>query len=416
MALKLSFLVVGGLIIVTGIMVASSSRAATNHIAQPWRAEAVVEGREVDYGSDWFLQEFSLDHIQDHPSVTENGLRATGGSITSNHLYYDLRLRQDFDFDDSFHAFMLDIQRSEDFDGAFDRQLVGLKYGFSENTEFWLQGDVFADKSLSDVYLTGRHRLLTDGYQHWLQVSLILPDTYFNDKTSGDDRLVDEPMTLFLQWQGNSQQALGQRHLASLSYTPSTSIDSRSEMLFADSESIRGAISWSMGKADWRAGFDMEAEFSERDYLLDENPGIKTDFERETFAITLYYHLLDVAWQPKAGLRYFSLDEQGYFGRRSDQTGRVKRREPLLFVSGSVELSPTQQLKPALYLGVARIDQSFSDPEWKDRDENEFIGKVSLPWQYLMSAKSGAVLTVALSANLHEAAFGGGNVQVHWPL
>jgi len=405
----------------------TSAIASINHIPQPWRAEAVVEGREVDYGTDWFMQEFSNYHIEQRPGVTDNGLRATGGSVTSNHLYLDFRLRQELNFTDSLHSVVLDIQRSEDFDGAFDRQLVGLQYGVNERTAFALQGDVFADKSQSDIYFTGRHQIHQQNFQHSLHAALILPNYYFNDKTSGDDRFDDEPMTLFMQWQGTPLQSSGHSTLISLNYTPKTSFDSRSNGLFVESESLRGALSWRLQRKTWWAGLEFDGEKSDRAYQLDSIADVNQpaednsapqniDFERESFAVTLRYGVNNIDWQPVVGLRYFSLDEQGYFGRRSNQTGQVKRREPLAFFSGTLTLSPRQRLKPTIYLGQARIKQNFSDPEWKSRDETEFIGKISLPWQYVMSAEAGAILTVGLSINLHEAAFGGGNVQMHWPM
>ena len=173
------------LILASSFLAVESVIASINHIPQPWREQAVVQGRNVDYGTDWFMHQFSVQHIEDRPRITDNGLRATGGSVTSNQLYYDLRFRQELTFDNSYHGFLLDFQRSEDFDGSFDRQLVGLKYGFSDKTEFWLQGDVFSEKALSDIYLHGRHQFSLSDVQQTLHAALILPDYFFNEKKLG---------------------------------------------------------------------------------------------------------------------------------------------------------------------------------------------------------------------------------------
>ena len=241
-------------------------------------------------------------------------------------------------------------------------------------------------------------------------------------KSSGEDRFIDEPVTYFLQWQGFGTESDDAFVLASISYTPSTRFDSTSNQLEVESDSLRGALSWRLDKPDWLFGFDVDFEMSERNYQLgnneatETNPTTRSDFTRDSFSITFRYGVKTIDWHPVIGLRYFSLDEKGFFGVRSGQFGQVKRREPLAFFSGTVKLSPLHRLKPTIYLGHAQIKQSFSDPEWRDRDENEFIGKLSLPWQYVLSAETGAVMTLALSLNLHEASFGGGNMQLHWPL
>lgn len=384
--------------------------ASSAHIAQPWRAEAVVQGRDEPYDTERFLHELSYRHRQTVPSATDNGIRGTAGSVSSDRLYFDFRYRQDFGFRDQRNGFLLDIQRGEDLDGAYQRQLVGFRQTFRQDTEFWIQGDVFSDKAQADVYFSARHHL---NERHWLQASWILPDYYFNDKTDTADRFDTQPQTFFLQWHQQGDAA-AEGTTVSVNITPESRFISRQEALTVESHSLQAALTHGLKAGDWLWRVHIEGERSRRSYLLHGDTGDRpADFERDHLQIRGSVTLSSHPLSPSAGLAYRHLDERGFFGRELEH-GYVERREPTLFGEISVPLSARTTVSPGLYLSAPDIRQSFEQDQ--DLRHTGFIGKLALPFEFQLSATEQAVLTLNPTIYLHKAAFGGGNLQLHWPL
>ncbi|MFO7527652.1 MAG: hypothetical protein R6W86_02430 [Marinobacter sp.] len=385
--------------------------ADSGQITQPWRADAVVEGRDEAYDKERFLNELTFRHSQPLPAAVDNGIRGTGGSVSSRRLYYDFRFRQDFGFRNDRNGFLLDIQRSEDLDGAYQRQLVGFRQAVTDDTELWLQGDVYSDKSVSDVYFSARHRFADN---HWIHASWILPDAYFNSKTDSPDAFETFPRSWFLQWhRSGGEPGLGTT--ASMTLTPESSFISRQESLQVDSESVRAAFSHRQQIADWRISLELDGERTRRDYrLFAEGEGQTTGFDRNHFQLLAGSTWTAHRLKPGFGLAYRALDEHGFFGRALNDEGRIRRREPTVFGEFSLPLTTGVSLRPAVYLGHAHIRQTFE--EETDKDFDGFIGKLALPFAMVLSRQEGAVLTLNPTFYLHESQFGGGNLQLHWPL
>ncbi|ARB46215.1 hypothetical protein [Alloalcanivorax xenomutans] len=378
------------------------------HQPQPWRADAVVQGRDQDYNSERFLHVFSYRHLSSMGPL-EDGIRGTAGSVTGDRLYLDFQYRQTFPFDNPDRAFLLDIQRGEDFDGDFQRQVVGFRQILGGRWQLSLRGDLFSDKSRTDIYF-GVRRLLAGG--GWLEAQWVLPDAYFNDKTGGDSEMRRRPHTLFLQW--HRPHGDGAVTTVSLNHSPRSVLDDRDEGVEVASRQTRLALSHGRRWGGWGWRLDLEAERTRRDHDLDEVPG-GIPFERDMAAVTLSATQLRHRWQPELGVRYLRLDESGWFGREVNDAGRVKRREPLLFSSLNIPLNERHRLLPALYVSRAGVEQDAIG-DWSERDDDDWIGKLSVPWQIVLSREQDAVLTIAPSVRLHRAAFGGGNIQLHWPL
>ena len=117
---------------------------------------------------------------------------------------------------------------------------------------------------------------------------------------------------------------------------------------------------------------------------------------------------------PTIGLAYVRLDENGFFGRSLDDEGDIRRREPTLFGEFSVQAAPNTVISPGLYLSAPDIQQSFEQED--DLHHSGFLGKLALPIDIQLSASDNAVLTINPTFYLHTAGFGGGNLQLHWPL
>ncbi|MGC8120608.1 hypothetical protein [Marinobacter sp. VGCF2001] len=383
--------------------------AGSAHIPQPWRADAVVQGRDEAYDTERFVHELTFDHHSPAPSPLQNGMRGTGGSVGSDELYYDFRFRQDFGFREGHNGFLLDIQRSEDLDGAYDRQLVGFRQMVGQHSELWLQGDVFSDKAQSDIYLSARHYL---GPGSWLHASWILPDAYFNDKTASPDEFSKEPQTAFLQWH---QQHGPQQLTLSVNWSPESEFISRQQALTVTSDSVRGALTYRRESTRWQLAVDLEAERSRRSYLLQgpDETG-RPDFSRDSARATTSARFLLHRLKPRLGLAYIHLDERGFFGRALNSIGTIKRREPVLFGDITLQASARTTIQPGLYLAAPDIRQAFRDTP--PDNHNGFVGKLALPVTIRVSANDQARLTLNPTFYLHKAAFGGGNLQFHWPM
>lgn len=395
------------IIIGTVVLLPADLAAELNHLPQPWRQDAVVLGAEETADVERYLHELSFAHSQRAPSAIENGIRGTGGSVGTRRLYMDFRFRQDFAFNEGRQGFLLDIQRSEDFDGSYDRQLVGFRHQLTGATEVWLQGDVITDKSRADIYLSGRH---TFDNESWIHGSWILPDFYFNDKTDTNDTVVDRPQSFFLQWH---QPSGGHGTTASLTYSPPSTFDSRSEGLVVENRSLRGAVTQEYRLETWQLRMDLTGERTRRQYRLDgtsEDIPTRRDHIGASAEAVYTAHRL----QPGIGLHYFYLREQGYTGRNLDEIADVRRKEPTLSGHFRLPLTPAVSLRPEVYLSVPDIDQSYSQSD--DEDHHGFTGKLALPLEILLSPKDNAVLTLAPTFYLHKAGFGGGNLQLHWPM
>jgi len=72
--------------------------------------------------------------------------------------------------------------------------------------------------------------------------------------------------------------------------------------------------------------------------------------------------------------------------------------------------------EPTLYFGHVDADRQFEQLTGEGRQESEWVGKLALPWRYVVDEEANALLTVNLTIRLHDARFGGGNIQLHWPL
>lgn len=389
---------------------ASEALADNNHLPQPWRSDAVVYGSEEFLNTERFLHELSFAHSQKRPSLTDNGIRGTGGSIGSRRLYYDFRFRQDFGFNDNQQGFLLDVQRSEDFDGSYDRQLVGFRHQLTEATEIWLQGDVFADKSQTDIYFSSRHYTSRNS---WLHGAWILPDAYFNDKTRSGDEFLEQPHSFFLQYHLDSESS-ALTTTTSINYSPTSTLDSRREGLVVTSESLRGAITQNYATEFWLLGWEISGERTRRDYQLDETPSSDTPFQRDAFQASATAQLRQHRLAPRLGVHFIAYKENGFLGRSLDQSADIRRLEPMLSGSLALQLAPGKIARPALYLSVPHIRQRYSREG--RRDHSGFTGKLALPLEITLSAREQAVLTIAPTFYLHKAAFGGGNLQLHWPM
>jgi len=180
-----------------------------------------------------------------------------------------------------------------------------------------------------------------------------------------------------------------------------------------ENETIRGALTHQLRRGHWYLRTTLSGEHTRRHYNLDERsdriPTSRDHIRIEAEAVYNNHRL-----RPGIGLHYFYLREQGYTGRGLDEIADVRRREPTLSGHFRLPLAPAVTLTPAIYLSAPDIDQSFSESD--DDNHRGFTGKIALPFEIVLSREESAILTLAPTFYLHKAAFGGGNLQLHWPM
>lgn len=376
----------------------------------PWRREALIEGRDFTYGNEAFLQRFSYRHLGQKPLAGEDGVRGTAGSVSSDELFVDIALQKHLYFDDDRHNIFVRMQRFEDFDGRFDQQIVGIGRRIGSSWHLALAGDVTADKAEANIQLEARWQ---PGSDQLLRLAYIRPDHFFNDKGNKGNYLRN-PQTVFLHYRHQPTQ--GWHHEVAVNYSPEARLDDNRNQLLASGDQLRAMVAASVPVGEARVGARYKMEKTDRDFVWQQSPAPGADsFQRRMYAATLFAKLPQQRFTPEIGVRHFRFEESGWFGTETGSTGKIRRSEPLLYTTATVHLSERQQWQPTIYVSRINHLRQLDQQPASNRDEEEWVGKLALPWRYTVDQGSGAVLTINPTVRLHRAAFGGGNIQLHWP-
>jgi len=376
----------------------------------PWRREALLDGRPFEYDEKSFLQRFSFRQLSEEPAPDAEGVRGTVGSLTSKQAWSEIRFRKRFPFDRSERAFHLALQRGEDFDGYYERQLVGFSQALTPHWQAAIRGDVAGDKAESDVYFQTSWQA---GPDRLAEAAVMLPDAYFNDKTPQSIEYEQRPWTFFLRSRVPLSESMTVE--ASINHSPRAVVnDKRQTGLRAGGRSTRAAGSLTWTTPNWRSRLRVRWEHTQRDYSFADTT--TADFRRiyHHLGITLSRRSHDL--KPTVGIQHFYLDEEGFFGTATDTQGQLHHNEPLVHASIRLDTGEGQHLRPELLLSRPDFRQTVASDRWRDRATREWRGKINLAWRQVVNRTDGAVLTIAPSVELHDPGFGGGNVQLHWPL
>jgi hypothetical protein len=373
----------------------------------PFRREALIDGRAFEYDSRSFINRLSYQKVFTRPA-DQDGMFGTAGSVSSTELYLDIAMQKTLRFDDEHHAIRVNYRRAEDFDGYFDRQKVG--YGL--NIADWrlgVSGDVRADKAETDVYW--ELDWAPSATTLW-RVNMILPDAFLNQKGQADDEYIGSAYSGFVEWR---QELAGWQWQAVLNATPSIAVLDGEANLRAEGEQQRAMLALSFGQR-LKAKLRGEAERTDRDFVFDPD-GVADEktFRRRMHAYTASLQLSDRLLTPTLGLYYLDLEEDGWLGLEQALTARIRHQESYGFFILHHALSERWQWQPTVYLGHSEALREYQEDPDRDGQTNRFQGKLVLPFSYLASADNGGYLTISPSFYLHKSAFGGGNIQLHWP-
>ena len=251
------------------------------------------------------------------------------------------------------------------------------------------------------------------GPDRLFEAAVILPDAYFNDKTALSITYEQRPWTFFAR----ARMPLSSRVTVetSVNHSPRAVVNEQgSAGLRASGKSTRAAGSITWQTPNWRARLSGRGEHTERDFVF--AGGGRNEFRRifhqTGFSLTRTAHRL----KPTLGVQHFYLDEEGFFGRATNTRGQLHRNEPLVHANIRVDTGTRHYVRPELLITRPDYRQNVNSRLWRDRDVDDWLAKINLPWRYEVNRQDGAILTIAPSLELHEPGFGGGNVQLHWPL
>jgi hypothetical protein len=375
------------------------------------RREALVEGRPYEYNSQAFVKRFGYRHLFEHPTTSEDGVRGTGGSVTSDRLFLDMQLAMTFPFDGERQEFFFSMERTEDFDGAYDRQIIGLAHHPSERLRLAVMGDVPAGKGDTDIYLEARWLGDAETDEPLVRLVVAFSDVLHDKRGHGEYR--DRPITYFGHVRHRTPGWHGE---VAVNRAPrATLVEPGEGRISADQ--TRAMIRGGIDGGRWWGGARWEGVRTARDYTF-ESPDMPPcdTFRRRADGITLSAGTDMHHWEPEVGVRYFRLREHGWSGTARAVRYRESRDEWVGYLRAHAAIGARQHFTPTVYLAHVDIDQQVERGIGRVRDESGWQLTVALPWSYLVDAERGGVLTVNPTIDLHRGWFGGGNVQLHWPL
>ena len=378
----------------------------------PVRREALTDGRDFDYNSEAFLDRLSYRYFSERPRAGEDGLRASGGSVTSSELYAQLFFRQTLTDDKGLNQILFRFQQVEDFDGTADRMGIGLGRYVVPSWRLALVGDVHGAKEETDIALESRW---ADGDTRRLRLAYIQPDFLFNSKTDDQSlRYEKEPETWFLHYREYHEP--GWLAELAVNHSPNSHFIDSIRGIDVSGWQTRIMAAGAVPLNDWIVRLQYTVEWADRDYVFDQAaPPPLTAFDRDMREVKLEAYTDAWELEPNFGIRHFRLTEEGWFGDNRNYSGRINRNELTAFAGISLPVSENSRTEPTVYVSTLYASHQFINNPRENHNDDEVIGKLMLPWRYTFDKESGATFTFALSTYLHKAAFGGGNVQVHWP-
>lgn len=378
----------------------------------PQRLDGFVEGREFLYNSSSFINRFSLRQLSVSPAPGEDGLSGTGGSISGDELYLETNLQKTLYFDNGRYAVLARAQRREDFDGRFDRQILGVERRFGESWRGMFSADISGDKGEVDFQYEVSWQ---PDEARKLRLALIQVDRLYNNKGNNDNKYERTPVTMFAHY----RQQLGSRLGVDLAvnYSPRAQYEDRDSGLAVSGDQLRVAGSLRVGLTnEWASELSFKFEDTEREFNpLTPAANVGQDaFSRHMRSITFALQS-DAPAQYHLGAQYFTLDEHGWFGQNLASSGYHRRDEVLLFAGMTLARRDTSWWQPTLTVGAIDVDRELWQRPENNRRDDEWQARLTMPWRYIVHQQSGAMLTLNPTFNLDSLRFGGGNIQLHWP-
>jgi hypothetical protein len=387
---------------------------------EPFRRER-ADSRPFSYNKESFVNRFSFHPLPVEYSDTiwsEDSFTGVAGSTRSNEFYVQTHLQVRTDFDIPMFAGVR-FRRDEDFDGRFDRTLFGTGYR-NGNWELGLWGDVQGAKQDMDLQLDLHWR---GQNQQKLYASLIAPDALFNGKQS-DARYEKKPYTVYVS--GSKTLADKHRLYGFVNLNFATELQDFEQRQNLTDRQYSGGAGWLTElSVDWTLLMQIQGLYGERERTtLGGADNILYQLRRQFSDSLIQLRREDQGGREQwLGLRHTTLRERGT-GAIADKPGQPFfeiRDETMVYAGIAWQWSPMVRLRPSVVLSYVQTDQSGTrlanrgDVDASQLMFSGFVGKLLPTIEFLVNKERGAIIAVNPSIELHEFAFGGGNVQLHIP-
>ena len=375
----------------------------------PFRQARILEGRDFTYDEESFLHRasFSMPNPVTAIPVAPDHMAGTGGSSRSDELFLDISVQATRAFTEQLD-FQYRFRRTEDFDGRYDRNLVGFGLHPRRRWSLRFMADVTGDKSRTDLQpeISWQH---PDG--HSAQAAIVLTDAMFNGKQQLN-AYRQRPITWFFA--GEWQLAPNHRLRGYLDITPETILEARDRNRVFRNESARAGVAWDWTTETgihWRWLVEGQAMNREETPLDDDTlDTMSRRFWRSRIELSVPGRR-DTQW--RMGVQALSLRETGAFIGNSQQLS--EREEAMVFMGLNRKIHTHWHFRPSLYISVTDGESngiSSTTPTSRDGVND----KLTLPFEWRPEGSKGPSITLNPTLHLASGGFGGGNLQVSIPL
>jgi hypothetical protein len=393
------------LLLCTLIAGAAAAAPPSGTEPRPFRLEAALAGRGFTYNSESFLHRWSYRQafpLVGSGALWDTGLWAGAGSVRSTEFYAQTWLHETIALED-WGALEFRYARDEDYDGRYDRVLLGMGWRFAAGWTATLLGDVPGDKEDIDAQL---ELAWAEGAERF-RAALVLTDFEYDQKQTAAEYGA-EPMTLFAErwWTlGASTEVYAYAN---------ANFEARWHEFATNRDLADRAAEGGLG-----VRHRLDDERMLRGYLRggsatrdDADPAAATRLAREHFDAALQYER--PAWGRPAwfGLRLLRLDEA--LASTAAPTTRFEHRELLLYGGSRWRLSERTSFAPELELAwVDALDEVAAPGAPPVR---VLLGKLTLPLEVVLDRRRGVRLVFNPGLKLHELKFGGAQLTLAVPL
>lgn len=415
---------------------------------EPFRRDnGQLEGREFDFGRQDFVDRFSYRFDPDVRRTWEQtgeGLRITGGSISTDETYLVSQFKKRWYIDEPVYL-LFRFRQDEDLDDDFSRFLYGFGFSFLDNFNFAAMSNVERDKENIDLqfelswrefqnkdYLPfvnppatpstvepsqvtspQKEETLPEARGSFARLGFIFADFNYNGAAEVG-RYTKDPYTIFLEglFQGTDSSRV---HLW-LNYIPQLELELDQEGLdryqFEQFRAgVRGEIAVS---SDSLVLWGFKGQTTE----IEGGAGnLNTrDLDRDFFIADLEYRtdLLD-GLRGWVGYRYLTLDEKD---RRPDAIEGQRlsdRLEHVTHFGVRWRFHERFALRPTMFLTVIDNDDEIGGPEGRITSDSELLGRILFPLEYYFP-RANAMIVVNPTLEWPGDPFGGLNVQAQFSL
>lgn len=334
--------------------------------ADPFRGDDEILGREFEYNALSFLHRFSYSFRPETVrrwNGNPQGYRGTGGSVTSEEFYVVQEFAKTFRVDGPF-LFDFQYRRAEDFDGTYDRVLLGGGVELGKGWSTLLRGDVVQSKEEVDLHVETRWESVGGSRARF---GVVVVDWFFNTKAPDSRRYSTRPFTYFASglWVGPKGQVEGW-----LNYNAPLRQERPLEGFDFTYDQLSGGFSATQSLSDaWSVHAFARGERGTRGYRGSE-PGFirEGDFDREaTDARVEVMHTPNATFRTWVGVRYFRLSEKDTRPNAAESEQDLLRRESMMYGGVGWRLGDRFLLWPTLYL--QNLDNESSAPPVRNPDK-----------------------------------------------